>query len=475
MGGAASLPTTLALARQFPALRLVIDHVPFQDWDKDPAAMRGPFAEIARQPNIFAKISNVVRRVDGKIIDDPAHYRPALDVLLDLFGPDRVVFGSNWPVSDRIAPYATLHRVVAEYFASKGPADRGKIFLAQLPRRLPLAPPRRRGLAHAVKILLCGLLAVAALRGADSPWRDGRAHAGRQPRPRRGRHRGQALRRRRRDQRLSRAPAASTPSTKSGNSIRARGRGARSRNFPGRAFTAARRPSRAACGSPAATSCTRTASAAPTTLVETYDPKTGARARAPDLPVALPRPLALAAAGRLWVVGARDRTERGQFASIGAGETAWRVEPEALPKMWALAGAVLGEKLYICVPDTGLAEFDPAARAWRVIPGPTQPRSGQVAAWRGEIWIMGGVDIADRTATWIFSSATGAWRAGPPLPNPLAWGAAGVVEDQLIVTGGAWLKDTAEPRRYTFTDRTLALRADAIPPATGSGTGRRQK
>ncbi|MBL9189704.1 MAG: amidohydrolase family protein [Opitutaceae bacterium] len=128
LGGATVLPPTLALARQFPSLRIVIDHVPFADWDRDPAAMRPHFAELARLPNVFAKISNVVRRVDGRIIDDPAHYRPALDTLLDLFGPDRVVFGSNWPVSDRVAPYATLHRVVAEYFAAKGPAVAEKYF-----------------------------------------------------------------------------------------------------------------------------------------------------------------------------------------------------------------------------------------------------------------------------------------------------------------------------------------------------------
>lgn len=128
VGGAASLPVTLALARQFPSLRLVIDHVPFETWDKDPAAMRPHFAEIVKAKNIFAKISNVVRRADGKIIDDPAHYRPALDTLLDLFGPDRVVYGSNWPVSDRVAPYATLHRVVAEYFASKGAVVAEKYF-----------------------------------------------------------------------------------------------------------------------------------------------------------------------------------------------------------------------------------------------------------------------------------------------------------------------------------------------------------
>ena len=200
-------------------------------------------------------------------------------------------------------------------------------------------------------------------------------------------------------------------------------------------------------------------------LVEIYDPLTGALTGAPDLPVALPNPLALAAAGRLWVVGARNRTERGQFASIGPGETAWRVEPEALPKMWALAGAALDDKLYVCVPDTGLAVFDPATRAWSVIPGPAQPRSAQVAAWRGELWIMGGVDLAERTATHIYNPAQRTWRSGPDLPTPLAWGAAGVVADQLVVTGGAWQDGPPENRKYIFTDRTMALAASAIPPA----------
>ena len=90
--------------------------------------MRAPLAELARRPNVFAKISNVVRRVDGRIIEDPAHYRPALDALFDLFGPDRVVFGSNWPVSDRVAPYAAVHRVVADYFAGKGAVVAEKYF-----------------------------------------------------------------------------------------------------------------------------------------------------------------------------------------------------------------------------------------------------------------------------------------------------------------------------------------------------------
>jgi len=82
-----------------------------------------------------------------------------------------------------------------------------------------------------------------------------------------------------------------------------------------------------------------------TRIVGTHDPKPGALERAPDLPFALPRPLALAAPGRLRVVGTfdrEDRTGRGQPVSIGPGEKAGRKgargsaedEGEALLRKW---------------------------------------------------------------------------------------------------------------------------------------------
>jgi predicted TIM-barrel fold metal-dependent hydrolase len=80
--------------------------------------MREALQSVSQYPNVFAKISDVVRRVDGRIREEPAFYRPALDTLLNLFGPDRIVYGSNWPVSERVAPYAIVHRVVADYFGT---------------------------------------------------------------------------------------------------------------------------------------------------------------------------------------------------------------------------------------------------------------------------------------------------------------------------------------------------------------------
>ncbi len=119
IGGPAILAPTVALAQQFPSLRLVIDHLPFKDWDGQATAMGEALAAAATLPNIALKVSELVRRVQGSVVTDPDFYRPGLDLLLARFGPDRLLFGSNWPVSERVAPYAAVHRCVAEYFASQ--------------------------------------------------------------------------------------------------------------------------------------------------------------------------------------------------------------------------------------------------------------------------------------------------------------------------------------------------------------------
>ncbi len=128
VGGAGLLPNLARVRKLAPKLRIVIDHLPFEAWDKSPATMRTALAEVAALPQVFAKISNVVRRVDGKPIEDPRAYRPALDVLWDLFGESRVIFGSNWPVSNRVAPYAVLHKIVSDYFGAKGQTVAEKYF-----------------------------------------------------------------------------------------------------------------------------------------------------------------------------------------------------------------------------------------------------------------------------------------------------------------------------------------------------------
>ncbi len=128
LGGATMLPHIARITKLAPKLRIVIDHLPFANWDNNPVAMKVALKEIARLPQIYAKVSNVVRRVDGRIIEDLSVYRPRLDILWESFGADRLVFGSNWPVSNLVAPYDNLHKIVADYFGEKGQTTAEKFF-----------------------------------------------------------------------------------------------------------------------------------------------------------------------------------------------------------------------------------------------------------------------------------------------------------------------------------------------------------
>jgi L-fuconolactonase len=128
IGGPSVVAQAARVARLAPGLRVVIDHLPFEAWDGDGDAMRRALAEVADLPRVYAKVSAVARRLNGAIVEDPASYRPRLDALWEAFGPDRVIFGSNWPVSERVAPYAVVHRLVAAYVGQKGRAAREKFF-----------------------------------------------------------------------------------------------------------------------------------------------------------------------------------------------------------------------------------------------------------------------------------------------------------------------------------------------------------
>ncbi len=128
LGGATLLPHIPRVAKLAPKLRVVIDHLPFANWDQNTQAMRSALAEVARLPQVYAKVSNVARRVDDRVIEDLSVYHPRLDVLWELFGADRLIFGSNWPVSNLVGPYASLHKIVVEYFGEKGQTAAEKFF-----------------------------------------------------------------------------------------------------------------------------------------------------------------------------------------------------------------------------------------------------------------------------------------------------------------------------------------------------------
>jgi predicted TIM-barrel fold metal-dependent hydrolase len=128
VGGSALAPKLSRLAECAPQLKIVIDHLPFPEWENNPGAMHSALGAAAANPNIYAKVSYVLRREDGKLIRDGAYYRRHLNPLWDLFGDNRVVYGSNWPVSDALGSYSDVFGVVADYVKGKGQAAADKFF-----------------------------------------------------------------------------------------------------------------------------------------------------------------------------------------------------------------------------------------------------------------------------------------------------------------------------------------------------------
>jgi len=92
------LPHVAELARRWPDLIVIVDHgaKPPLARPETLAAWRGAVAEIARLPNVACKLSGLITEAGPDARLDEA--RACADHLLDVFGPQRLIWGSDWPV-----------------------------------------------------------------------------------------------------------------------------------------------------------------------------------------------------------------------------------------------------------------------------------------------------------------------------------------------------------------------------------------
>jgi L-fucono-1,5-lactonase len=119
------LAATAELAGALPGLTVVLDHLGkpphgkpgFPDW-------REAFAAVAAHPNTVAKVSGL--QVRGEPFT-AAGIRPAWEVALELFGPDRLLWGSDWPMTLLTAGYAGTWAVVSELLGELTDDEQGKI------------------------------------------------------------------------------------------------------------------------------------------------------------------------------------------------------------------------------------------------------------------------------------------------------------------------------------------------------------
>ncbi|MEU6414280.1 amidohydrolase family protein [Microbispora sp. NPDC046933] len=115
------------LAERIPGLRMVIDHLakpPIKDKGWEPWA--GLLARAAECPQVYAKVSGLNTAADPESWT-AGDLRPYVDHAMELFGPERLMFGGDWPVSILAGDYATVWRETNVLLAGLSEADRAAV------------------------------------------------------------------------------------------------------------------------------------------------------------------------------------------------------------------------------------------------------------------------------------------------------------------------------------------------------------
>ncbi|MDD3179366.1 MAG: amidohydrolase family protein [Opitutaceae bacterium] len=125
---ARQLPAVIALVDRHPELVFVVDHIakPIITTSTPPPEWRADIRELARRERLFCKISGMPNVVRGTSWT-PELLWPYFDVVLDAFGPDRLMFGSDWPLCLVASDYARWHEFVEGCVVDLNPDERANI------------------------------------------------------------------------------------------------------------------------------------------------------------------------------------------------------------------------------------------------------------------------------------------------------------------------------------------------------------
>ena len=112
----------------FPDQRFVIDHIAKPGIkDGEIEEWRDDIKEVAQFENVYCKISGMVTEADWKNWKNE-QFKPYIDTVVEAFGVDRIMFGSDWPVCLVAASYSQMLGIVEDYFASFSKDEQEKFF-----------------------------------------------------------------------------------------------------------------------------------------------------------------------------------------------------------------------------------------------------------------------------------------------------------------------------------------------------------
>lgn len=130
------------LVADFPEVSFVLDHLGKPAVGEDPTRWRDEVSALAQSPNIVIKLSGLATEVvHGDVSADAVG--PYLRHALRAFGPDRCLFGSDWPVMTLATTYRWWLDVVREAIADLSPDDQAAVLGANAERIYRLTPSAR--------------------------------------------------------------------------------------------------------------------------------------------------------------------------------------------------------------------------------------------------------------------------------------------------------------------------------------------
>jgi len=124
------LPAAARAARDLPELRFVLDHLgkpPIRQGAAGLARWRDAVRALAANPNVSAKLSGLVTEADWGAWT-VAQLRPFVSTAVEAFGPDRLMFGSDWPVCLLAAAYGEVKDALTAALPPLSPAAQAAVF-----------------------------------------------------------------------------------------------------------------------------------------------------------------------------------------------------------------------------------------------------------------------------------------------------------------------------------------------------------
>ena len=121
------LPAACELVGHFPDQPFVLDHIAkplIRDRVLEPWATG--LRRLAAFPNVWCKVSGLVTEADWHSWQ-LADFHPYLDVVLEAFGPERIMFGSDWPVCTLAGSYGQVSGIVAGYIGQLSTSEQAAV------------------------------------------------------------------------------------------------------------------------------------------------------------------------------------------------------------------------------------------------------------------------------------------------------------------------------------------------------------